>query len=129
LTSSREVLSGAGQQVGDAQLRGPVVQVGLIELPGPDPQDAQDIRPLSVGTLASQAIPLQFQQDDVLGGDEIDGLFGASGSAMSVLRSMTERSKGSSFRTKTSTLNPAIVWMMLKDPLSRSAWWIAAALR
>src|SRR5262249_46214553 len=45
-----------------------------IELPRTDLQHPEDVGPLLVRDLAAEAIPAQLEQNDVFGGEQVDGL-------------------------------------------------------
>ena len=58
---------GLCEQVGHAEVRGPMIQIGGIESVALDPQDAEDVAPLPVRRFAADAKPFELVEDDVLG--------------------------------------------------------------
>src|SRR5687768_15555205 len=56
---------GPVEQVGDPELGRPAREVGPVQRLAGHADDADDVAPLPIGSLASGTEPLQLQQDDV----------------------------------------------------------------
>ena len=119
---------GLAQEVADSQVGGPVVEIGLVELSALDAKHVHDVGPLSIGNLDAEPIPFQLEQNDILGADDIKRSGIRAGRRRQARCAITERSKGRSLRTKTSTLKPVVVSIMLKLERARTACVTASRL-
>src|SRR5262245_8541961 len=73
MSSGTALLPGPLEQITHADQSRPLVQVRLIQAVGLDAEHSQDVLPLAFRGFLAETIPLQFEEDDVLGRNDLNG--------------------------------------------------------
>ena len=110
--------AGALEEIGDAALAHPALEVVAIERASLDAEHAEDVVPLPLGDAVAEAEPLELVQDDVLGGGQREDPVLV---AERVTRSKAARSKERCLRMKMSSFIIVARWITLNDERRRTA--------